>query len=105
MAENEKFNQKLDDAQLDEVAGGYREEFREIRSALKLSSIRTRDYVRDKLKKEFNIDVVHWNTGDRGSAKEALAEYKDASGNPLSHDDVLNIIRSSEKYFNDDALI
>ena len=34
MAENEKFNQKLDDEQLDEVAGGTREEFEGICKAL-----------------------------------------------------------------------
>ena len=109
MAENEKFNQKLDDEQLDEVAGGTREEFEGICKALgKSVTFNTRDGIRKILEKDYGIRVVHWNTGDRGSAKNAPAEFEAArhlsvnvpngkfysfdEGSSIKYDDVIEMI-------------
>ena len=66
----------LDDTELDGVAGGTREEFNEICGLLgKSSTWNTRDGIRKYLMKNYSIEVTHWNTGDRGSKKNAPAEF------------------------------
>ena len=74
---DEKFaDQKLSEEELDGVAGGTREEFNEICRLLgKSPTWNTRDGIRKYLMKNYNIEVVHWNTGDRGSKKNAPAEF------------------------------
>lgn len=77
MAENEKLaDQKLSEEELDNVAGGTRAEFNEICQLLgKSPTFNTRNGIRDLLQKNYSIEVAHWNTGDRGSAKDAPAEF------------------------------
>ena len=82
MAENEKLaDQKLSEEELDNVAGGTRENFNDVCNALgKNPTFNTRDGIRKLLKDKWMIDVEHWNTGDWGSKKEAEAEFTDMSG-------------------------
>ena len=76
MAEEKFAEQKLTDEELDGVAGGTREEFNEICGLLgKSPTWNTRDGIRKLLKKQYGITVEHWNTGDRGSKKNAPAEF------------------------------
>ena len=95
-------DQKLSDEELDEVAGGTREEFNEICGLLgKSPTWNTRDGIRKYLAKNYGITVEHWNTGDRGSKKDAPAEFtvKNAWGLPskISFDDVKGIITGKIK--------
>ena len=90
--------EELSQDQLDEVAGGTREEFNEICKWLgKSPTFNTRDGIRKLLMKNYNIEVAHWNTGDWGSAKNAPAEFwgvlKDGSKVTLGFEDVEDIIK------------
>ena len=68
--------EELSQDQLNEVAGGTRAEFNEICQLLgKSPTFNTRDGIRNLVKKNYHIDVAHWNTGDWGSAKNAPAEF------------------------------
>ena len=76
MADEKFADQKLTDEELDGVAGGTREEFNEICGLLgKSPTWNTRDGIRKYLQKNYGITVDHWNTGDRGSKKNAPAEF------------------------------
>ncbi|MBR6014287.1 MAG: hypothetical protein IK062_11005 [Selenomonadaceae bacterium] len=82
----------LSDEQLKNVAGGTRQEFEDICKALgKSPTWSTRDGIRKYLAKNFNIEVVHWNTGDRGSPRNAPAEFY-FNGKQISFDEVLDIL-------------
>lgn len=73
--------EKLTDEELDNVAGGTRQDFEDICKALgKSSTWNTRDGIRKLLWNKWQIDVLHWNTGDRGSKKNAPAEFIDSGG-------------------------
>ena len=81
MAEDKKIleNEAMTEGELDQVAGGTREEFKEICKALgKSATWNTRDGIRKVLEKDYGIKVVHWNTGDRCSAENAPAEFEAA---------------------------
>ena len=90
----------LSEEDLDGVAGGTRVEFEYICKALgKSPTWNTRDGIRDYLKKHYDIKVLHWNTGDRGSKEDKPAQFVDTSGkwtgtagNNISADTVLEII-------------
>ena len=103
MAENEKFNQKLDDEQLEGVAGGTRVEFEDICIALgKNPTFNTRDGIRRYLAKHYDIQVLHWNTGDRGSKEDKRAQFVDTTGrwtgtaeNNMFSEEVIEIIKNN----------
>ena len=97
LTEQKLADQKLSDEELDGVAGGTREEFNEICGLLgKSSTWNTRDGIRKYLMKNYSIEVTHWNTGDRGSKKNAPAEfyYVAAGGRKydMSFDEVKGLI-------------
>ena len=96
---DEKFaDQKLSDEELDGVAGGTREEFNEICGLLgKSPTWNTRNGIRKLLQNQYGITVEHWNTGDRGSKKNAPAEFLVESDNgikvQISFEQVKGVIR------------
>ena len=56
----------------------------------------TRDGIRKLLMNQYNIEVRHWNTGDRGSKKNAPAEFSVSSGGTkynIDFDQVTGIIK------------
>ena len=99
MAEEKiKAAEVLSDEDLDGVAGGTRAEFNEICGLLgKSSTWSTRNGIRDLLKKNYGITVEHWNTGDRGSANNAPAEFsvydEDGFYHKISFDQTKRIIK------------
>ncbi|MBR6014284.1 MAG: hypothetical protein IK062_10990 [Selenomonadaceae bacterium] len=92
----------MTDDELDNVAGGTRAEFEDICKALGKSPIwNTRDGIRQYLAKHFNIEVVNWNTGDRGSSKNAPAEFRDLkTGGHLTFQNVIDYIDAAGKNLN-----
>ena len=100
MAEDKKIleNETMNEEELEQVAGGTRAEFEEICKALgKSATWNTRDGIRDHLKKNFGINVEHWNTGDRGSKVNGPAEFSARTSDDylmnLSFDNVKAIIK------------
>ena len=81
--------------QLDQVAGGYREEFEEICRLLgKNPTFNTRKGIAKLLKDEYQIEVLHWNTGDRGSKNKGLAEFAySGSDTPMTFSDIVDVIK------------
>ena len=76
MAEEMKNAEALSEEELEQVAGGTRVDFEVVCQALgKSSTWNTRDGIRNILKEDYGIMCDHWNTGDRGSAKDADAEF------------------------------
>lgn len=66
----------MTDEELDQVAGGTRQDFELVCRVLgKSSTWNTRDGIRNFLEKNYGVRCDHWNTGDRGSAKDAPAEF------------------------------
>ena len=109
MEEKIKNADTLSEEELDQVAGGTRAEFEGICKALgRKPAFNTRDGIRDLLKKNYGIDVAHWNTGDRSSKVNAPAEFKAArkllvnipngtayifdEGSPIEYKDVIEMI-------------
>ena len=105
MAENEK----LSEEELDNVAGGTRQDFNDICAALgKSPTFNTRDGIRDLLWKGWTIRVEHWNTGDWNSKKDAPAQFIDSAGyfsreagDSLSLNRVISIIKNNPNGLND----
>ena len=87
-------NAAMNDEELDQVAGGTRQEFEQICNILgKNSLFNTRDGIRSILKKDYGIEVRAWNTGDRGSTKNAPAEfYINGTDKQISFDQVKSVI-------------
>ena len=84
LTEQKLADQKLSEDELDNVAGGTREEFNEICGLLgKSPTWNTRDGIRKYLMKNYGITVRHWNTGDRGSKNNAPAEFLVESNNGM----------------------
>jgi len=104
----------MTDEELDKVAGGTREDFEQVCQVLgKSSKWNTRDGIRNILNEDYGIYCDAWNTGDRGSAIDAPAEFtvnKSVSalipggtirqynpGEKIGTDDVLLIIKYNRK--------
>jgi len=101
MANEDKFAKTIDDAELDEVAGGTNAEFNEIRNIVGMPK-GSLDAVRAKLA-GFGIEVQHWKAG--GFLKsEGQAMYraldnryesisKGGKGSYLKHSEVVAILK------------
>lgn len=81
--------------ELDKVAGGTREEFEEICRLLgKNPTFSTRKGIAKLLKDEYDIEVLHWNTGDRGSKNKGPAEFAyRGSDTPMTFSDIVYVIK------------
>ena len=113
MAENEKFvDKKLNEEELDNVAGGTRADFNAVCNALgKSPTFNSRDGIRDLLWEGWAIKVEHWNTGDWGSKKDAPAQFRDLAGyyskeadSVMTIDDVVRVIKANPNGLDDRLL-
>ena len=92
----------MSDEELDNVAGGTRQEFNENCNLLgKSPKFNTRDGIRNILNKNYGIEVRAWNTGDRGSTKDAPAEFY-LNDNQISFDEVKDIINRTWQNLTDE---
>lgn len=102
MANEEKFSKTIDDEELDEVAGGSKKEFNEIRAALGMPK-GSLDDVRKVLHDEYGITTQHWKAGgvfkSEGQAmyRDKFGDLQDAGKNGyLFHSEVLNVIKNHQ---------
>ena len=87
--------QAMSEEGLDNVAGGTRQDFENVCGALgKSPTFNTRDGIRKMLAKDYGIECVHWNTGERGSSNNAPAEFRNCrTGNKMSTEQVIGVIK------------
>ena len=95
MAEEIKKEEIMNEEELNEVVGGSREEFEEICRLLgKNPTSSTREGIAKLLKEEYQIEVLHWNTGNRGSRNKGPAEFSySGSDTPMTFSDVVDVIK------------
>lgn len=95
MADKDKYaDELLSDDELDNVAGGTKQEFNDICRCLgRDPRFSSRVQIREILNENYGIGVGDWNTGERGSTKVAPAEfYISGTDKKLSFDQVMNVI-------------
>lgn len=107
MANEDKFAKTIEDEELDQVAGGTKAEFNEIRDLLGMPKNSSLDSVRKKLSDEYGITTQHWKAGgwfkDEGQAmyRDQFGDLQSAGKNGyLFHSEVVDTIKNHKTLSN-----